>query len=390
MNRLTFSGFALSLAVLLGGFHPLLAQTADETARREQVAKQEKEQQIANLLKQAAAKKDKKEALELLEKAAKLLGEAPSLGYTRNGELDSTIRAKIKALKEGSSDSSTPLPPSGSGQTDDFQAQLNTLNDLRRQGRDKEANMLAEKLAQQYPNKREAIMSRQTTGMAEQAREQQRVHQDKREGNRSALNDVDKANGNIPKDGVIAYPPNFKEKMEKRKETFPSTWTAEEKALLRLLDTPTKLPVQLKDMPLDQVLKYLETELGLELQVSKATLDEVQADYTKQINVNIPKGTNRRAVLLVILGNLDLTYVIKNNQIVVMTPERASKEMVTKPYYVGELAGSPRQIADLIEKTIEPESWRRGGGKGHIVVHDKVLFITNTAEIISRVVPYYK
>jgi hypothetical protein len=390
MNRLTIYGFALSVAAVLGGFSPLPAQDADERARREEVARQETEQKIASLLRQAAARKDSKEALALLEQAAKVLKDSSGLGLTRRNELDESIQSKIKALKNGSSDPSIPPLPSGTGREDDFQAQLNTLNMLRKQGRDAEARVLAEKLNQQYPNRREAIMSRETTGMADQAKEQSRVQQEKRDGNRSAMNDVERANSNLPKDGVISYPPNFKEKMEKRKETFPSTWTAEEKALLRLLDTPTKEPVQFNNTPLDQVLKHLETNLGLSLQINEATLREVQADYSRQISVNIPKGTNRRAVLLVILGNLDLTYVIKNSQIVVMTPERASKEMVTKPYYVGELAGSPRQIADLIEKTIEPESWRRGGGRGHIVVHDKVLYITNTAEVISRIVPHYK
>jgi len=395
MNRLTFYGFALSMAVLLGGFRPLPAQTLDETARREQVAKQDKEQQIASLLKQAAGKKDKKEALALLEQASKLLQEGVGLGLTRTNELDDSIRAKIKALKGESSGPSTPLPPTGSGAQDDFQAQLNTLNQLRKEGRNDEARILAEKLNQQYPNRREAIMSRETTGMIGAARDQDKVQRDKRNGNRSAMNDVETANGNIPKDGVLSYPPDFKQKMEKRDKIFAKAWTPEEKALLQLLDTPTKEPVQFSNAPLDQVIKYLDDKLGLQLQLSEATLKDVQADYSKLMNLNIPKGTNRRAVLQIILSDLDLAYVIKEGKLVVMTHERASKEMITKAYYVADLnarGNNLHKLADMLMSQIEPNSWRKAGGPGHIVVDDKngVLWITNTSEIVSRMVPYNK
>jgi hypothetical protein len=388
MNRHTFYGFALCMAAVLGGFSPLPAQSLDETARREQVAKQELEQKIADLLKQAATHKDKKEALAYLEQASKLLQDGPSLGVTRKNELDNTIRARIKALKDGPSE--PVIPPSSTGQGDDFQAQLNMVNQLRKQGRDPEARVLAEKLSQQYPNRREAIMSRETTGMAAQAQEQKKLQENKQKGQRAAMDDVDRSNEIPKKDFNFTKDPELAKRHRDRKPLFATVLTAEEKALLRLLDERLNMPIQFRDTPLEDVIKYLENNLGLPIQLSKSTLEEANLDYTKTITLNIPQGVATKKVLLMrLLGDLDLAYVIKNNQLVIMTAQRASKEMITKPYYVKDLqvrGFQLRQLADMIQ-SIEPGSWDNGGGPGKISIDEQngVVWVTNTAEIISRI-----
>lgn len=394
MNRRIY-GFTLSLAVLLGGIVPLQAQDKDEAARREEVARQKLEKDIAELVKQADRLKDKpKEALVVLEKAAKLLKETNiPLGLSRRSELENGIEAKVKAYKNAPVTLNPPPPPMGTGRDDDFQQQLIVIRELQKQGRDAEARALADKLNKQYPNRSTSALTQGSSAMAHQAREQDQVSRAKADGQRSTFLEIDKSAANIPPDGVYAGPDKeTRERQKNRKGIFAETLTANEKALLRQLDEVSKEPIQFKDMPFDQVVKYLQDNLGLPLQVGKATLDEVQLDYSRPINISLPRGTSKRTILMRILNDLDLAYVIKNEQLVVMSAQRAAKEVVTKPYYVRDLRGHDlHKLAAMIQDSIEPTSWRKAGGPGHIVVDDRgILFITNTAEIIGRIVGYNK
>jgi hypothetical protein len=388
MNRPILFGFTLSVSLALGSFLPLAAQDKDERAAREEVARQALEQQITSLLKQADKLKEKpEEALALLQKASKLLDENPGvLAFARKSSLLDAIETKTKALKNPPAKPEAPAT-GGSGKEDDYQQQLNQLNQLRKQGREAEAKELAEKLRKQYPDRSSSILSQGSTSMAEQARQQNDVSRAKANGRRAAMSDIDDAASKLPPDGVISYPKNWNQ-IKKRDEFFANKISPEEKKLLQLLDETTKEPMQFKDTPFDQVLKYLEDSLNLKLVINKATLDEVQLDYSRPITVNIPKGLNKRSVLKLVLGDLDLAYVIKDKQLVVMTAQRAAKEVVTKPYYLKDLRGTAlQQVANMIENSIEPNSWRKAGGPGHIVVDDKngVLWITNTAEIVGRI-----
>lgn len=394
MNRCILSGFILSVAVLLGGVLPLAAQSKDERAAREEVARQALEQQIGDLLKQADKLKDKPaEALPLVEQAAKLLKETTvSLGLSRRAALDEQIEKRLKAVKSPPADPPLPPPASGTGREDEFQQQLNLLHQLRKEGRDAEAKALADKLNKLYPDRTSAILSQGTTGTADQAQQQKETTQARREGQRAAMSDIDRAAGNIPKDGVLSYPKDFKEKTDRRAKAA-ETLTAKEKALLRLLDEPTREAIEFKDLPLSQVLKYLETNLGLELHISMATLEEVQVDYSRVVNVNLPRGVSKRVVLMRIFGDLDMAYVIKNETLQVLSAQRAAKEVITRPYYIGDLLNAnAQQMIEMIQSNIEPTSWRKAGGPGNIFYEptSRTLWITNTAEVIGRIAGYQK
>ncbi len=83
------------------------------------------------------------------------------------------------------------------------------------------------------------------------------------------------------------------------------------------------------------------------------------------------------------LGELDLTYVIRNEVLAVTTPEAAERELETRLYPVADLAVAghapvvtthPRSrfqtICDLICRHVEPASWDSVGGAATITPLD--------------------
>jgi len=113
-------------------------------------------------------------------------------------------------------------------------------------------------------------------------------------------------------------------------------------------------------------------------------MEEVGVTYDSPVSVNV-KGVTARFVLRKILGDLGLTFVIKDEVIEVMTPKKAQDMMVVRTYYVGDLVANrwqAAQIIDLIQSTIDPESWKANGGAGTIAYHPltRSLVIKQSAE----------
>ena len=88
---------------------------------------------------------------------------------------------------------------------------------------------------------------------------------------------------------------------------------------------------------LNDVLQYLQDKTGVNLSVPKAVMDEVGITYETPVTLKASNYT-LRSVLKKVLGDLNLTYIIKDGQIQITTPERAKQTYTTRTYYVGDLA----------------------------------------------------
>lgn len=164
-------------------------------------------------------------------------------------------------------------------------------------------------------------------------------------------------------------------------------FTPEEEKLLKALQTP--ITEEFKGQALRGVLDAFETRYGISFDIDKSALDQLMITDDTQVGIKA-KGTSLRSVLKQMLGEIMLTYIIRNGKIYVTTPENASKLMITKTYYVGDLLAafnSPldpfgqdplvamQNLQALINQiqSIEPQTWQNadglGGGGGTITFH---------------------
>jgi hypothetical protein len=150
--------------------------------------------------------------------------------------------------------------------------------------------------------------------------------------------------------------------------------TVKEKAIFKALNS--SISVQFKDSRLEDVIEYLETVTGLTIALDKNALDSLNINYDTPVSANVKRVT-LRFLLHKILGDLGLTYVVKDELIEVVTPQQARDMMVVRTYNIADLVVDPylpglefvnaAVLIDLIETTIDPQSWRRNGGNGTIV-----------------------
>ncbi|MBI1915502.1 MAG: STN domain-containing protein [Planctomycetes bacterium] len=201
----------------------------------------------------------------------------------------------------------------------------------------------------------------------------------------------------IPISGDIQFPDPVKWR-ELTKRRLGLKLTDEEKKIVKILNT--RITTTIKDKPLTGVLEYFEKTLGLPLTIDKPALDAAQINYETNVSLDV-RDTTVRSALKQMLANVNppLTFIIRKEQVIITTPEKAAQETVVRTYYIGDLlavnnfAFDPvfnelqmaQNIVALISQiqSIEPSSWREGGGAGTITFDPirMALIVKQTAEM---------
>jgi len=350
-------------------------------------------------------KADPAKAIDLLRQVEAKVAADTNMTQSQRNDWLAKVRNRIRgfesAAKGGNDQQPTTAPGNAAPPRNDdekeaaIHRELNVIRVLRQQGRLAEATAKAEELARNYPNhpalQPAAQQSSRTSSTADLVLENERLSREKVSGMTSAMRSVDKSAVATTGGSDIVYDPKIWEKVSKRVAIDAEKMSTKEKFLVNLLSQITREDFTANNLPFDQVLKMLEKEVGQPLVVTKSTLDDMKISYEMTINSNIPRGISKRALLRMVLGELGLTYIVKNEVIQVVSVLEAQREMKTKILYIRDLiamspAGStPEQLADFLQDTVDPSSWKKHGGPGTIVYNEgmKAFVIRNTAEVIS-------
>lgn len=177
----------------------------------------------------------------------------------------------------------------------------------------------------------------------------------------------------------IAFPAGWLALSQRRKEFVSPKLTDKEVALLKALNSTMK--VDYDQEKFKGVIEHIMEKTGLTIIVDPASLQDANVDYEADtVTLKFPKLQVRTA-LKKILGDKGLTYIIKEGNIQVMTPKRASEYMVVRTYQIddliqpnpqmmmmfgpfiaeAQLQQNALQLINLIQFTIEPSYWQPNG-----------------------------
>ncbi len=170
------------------------------------------------------------------------------------------------------------------------------------------------------------------------------------------LAQVELAHVPFPDDQPIVYPDAqvWEELSLRRKKwkDFASADIKDQKGaaarIRKALDQPTS--IEFVEAPLQEVIDYLKDLHGIEIQIDTKALEDASIGPDTPVTRNL-KGITLKSALRLMLGSMDLTYFIKNEVLLITTPEKAGNELVTKVY----------PVADLV---IPITNLRIGGGGG--------------------------
>ena len=143
-----------------------------------------------------------------------------------------------------------------------------------------------------------------------------------------------------------------------------------ERKITAELEKPTS--IQFNETPLPDMIDYLKDLHAIEIHLDHKALDDAGIDSEVRITCH-PKGVSLRSALRRMLSNLDMTFIIHDEMLLLTTTELASNTLVTRTYPVGDLADGDKSKADdygdleeAITSTVMPLSWKEGGGVGKI------------------------
>ena len=103
------------------------------------------------------------------------------------------------------------------------------------------------------------------------------------------------------------------------------------------LDTPTQ--AEFVETPLQDVITFLKDYHKIEIQIDTKALGEAGIDPAAPITKDF-KRISLRSALRLIVGDLDLTYVVRDEVLSITTSQQAAKMLSTRVYPVGGLISS--------------------------------------------------
>jgi hypothetical protein len=143
----------------------------------------------------------------------------------------------------------------------------------------------------------------------------------------------------FPDDQPVVYPDAsvWEELTERRKKytnvDLATVGTAEEK-ITKELSEPTEM--EFIETPLQEAVDYLKDRHGIEIQLDSKALEEAGMGNDTPVTRTL-KNITLRSALRLLLDTYDLTYVIKDEVLLITTTDVASQELVTKAYPVADL-----------------------------------------------------
>jgi hypothetical protein len=282
-------------------------------------------------------------------------------------------------------------------------AGLTSIAQLRKEGKTAEANQKVRELLEQHPQNVAVQVLNGVNTLTNELAAAVEVRKEKEDGVLHAMRDIDRA-AILPK-GDIEFPKDWKEKTERRLKG--QRLSEEEIKILHALNSTMK--PEFRNSRLQDVIDYLSTVTGRAILIDKSALDEAGFSYDTQVSFVPRHEISMRNVLRSVLGQVGLTYVVRDNIIQVTSPPRARDMMVTKSYFIGDLVavaglfgGAPQWgmaldqvqlgqnvagVIEMIQSTIDPTSWRGRGGEGLIGfnVPTMSLLIRQSAEVHAMI-----
>ncbi len=107
------------------------------------------------------------------------------------------------------------------------------------------------------------------------------------------------------------------------------------------------------EMPLGDVMDFLKDRHDIEIQLDTKALEDVGITSDEPITKEL-SGISLRSALRLILRDLELTYMIQNEVLLITTPEEAETQLSTRVY----------PVADLVLPIINQSMGGMGGGGG--------------------------
>jgi hypothetical protein len=316
--------------------------------------------------------------------AEKLIGRVNSAIERSYKQEPTSANALLRLMQSEVTDSEDLLPSQRADLRKRLQARINAVQDAARTKSSPEPRISPRDPDRKYtrpPADPNGGVSGVAKGWTDSGKRDQLAHADlikKREVGIQGINmGIEKSAAGIT-DKEFTFPPYWVALTKARKEMVDQKLTAKEVALLKTLNSV--MSVDYDNDKLKAVLSHIQEKTKLTIIVDETSLSDANVSYDDPVSFKVEKATVR-TILKKILGDKNLTYIIKEGSIQVMTPKKASEYTVVRTYQVDDLVApnpqmqmmfgpfmaqaqmlqNAQMLVNLIQASIEPNYWQPNG-----------------------------
>lgn len=148
--------------------------------------------------------------------------------------------------------------------------------------------------------------------------------------------------------------------------------------------------IEFAEIPLKEVVNSLQDEYGIPIKLDTKALQEIGLSTDEVVNVSL-RNISLRSALRLMLKDLQLTYIIQNEVLMITTPQKAEENLTTCVYDVSSLAGERDaqidSIIDSIVSCVSTDTWSENGGCQAEIrpIKPGMLVISQTAAVHEEI-----
>jgi hypothetical protein len=142
------------------------------------------------------------------------------------------------------------------------------------------------------------------------------------------------------------------------------------------------------ELPLSDVVQQLSQTHDIPIVVDNRALEEIGLSAEEPVSLTLGKVT-LRSFLHVLLSDLDLTYIVKDELMQITTVEAAEQNLVVEMYrFSKKLTPKADIILKALTSSVVPDAWDVKGGPCSVTVIDNVLIVSATEQIHEDVIEF--
>jgi hypothetical protein len=139
------------------------------------------------------------------------------------------------------------------------------------------------------------------------------------------------------------------------------------------------------ETPLEDIVGFLQDECEIPIQLDRRALDDEGFGVDEPVTILL-RGVKLESALRLMLRDLQLTYTVQDEVLLITTESVAASTLETRVYPVADLELKTDSLKDVITATVATESWSvNGGGESEIRTLGDALVISTTYAIHEEI-----
>lgn len=139
------------------------------------------------------------------------------------------------------------------------------------------------------------------------------------------------------------------------------------------------------EFPLDEAARTLWELHDIPILVDRKALEEIGLTADTPVNITL-EHVSLRSFLRLMLRDLELTYMVKDEVLQITTLEAAEQNLETRMYHLPELLSSKTdKVVEALQSAVEPDTWEVLGGPSTINSINHVLIVSTRSDVHQQV-----